>query len=203
MSLTDPGREVKGAAAKWPESARPIDTSRRTALTGGCRSPGNAHCTVDRGHAAPLQPSRSTGLAVDAQRRNEIFVELEPDPVAGIHAGAVDPARFPSPGSTQRSLESCAVPVEPCEHCTELAGEWSQGSADGREFIEDSFVPRLVGMVILCKLVVCCRDELPVGARSLEAGVQREKVAVGTVNLLGFSGSGELLPKLAFILGTT
>lgn len=57
-------------------------------------------------------------------------------------------------------------------------------------------------MVILRDLVVRGWEELPLSACSLEAGVQREKVAVGTVNLPGFSGSGELLPKLAFILGT-
>ena len=34
--------------------------------------------------------------SVDAEGCNEVFVELEPDPVAGFHVGLVDPVKFPA-----------------------------------------------------------------------------------------------------------
>ena len=62
-------------------------------------------------------------LPVDPERGDEVLVQLEPDPVAGVDVAAVDPASVSVLGAASRDGEPRVVPLEPGQEPSEPVGE--------------------------------------------------------------------------------
>ena len=75
-------------------------------------------------------------------------MELEPDAVAGVDVGPVDPFVLAGPGQAERGVEAGVVSGESREHIGEPRDQRSEGDAQLGELIEDADVPGSVGVVV-------------------------------------------------------
>lgn len=91
---------------------------------------------------------RSRGGAVDAEGRDEVLVQLEPDPVARIDLAPIDPGGLPRLRTLQGSGVSGVVPVEAFEDGGQAGRDRCQGVPDPGQLLQDPCVPRRLGMVV-------------------------------------------------------
>src|SRR5699024_6869682 len=119
---------------------------------------------------APACGASDLFSTVQAECGDEVLVELEPDTVAGVDVGAVNPGTLSGSCPRECAGESGVVPAESREDVAEAIDERAERTVDAAEFVQDAGVPGGVGMVV--------RDEpasvwfeLPVGAGSQQHGV--------------------------------
>src|SRR5690625_231000 len=96
---------------------------------------------------AEALPYLAVGPApVDAERGDQILVQLEPDPVAGVDVGPVHPVSLPRLGALQRGAEPLVVAGEPRQHGSQPADQMDQVVAECFELVQDAAVPGRVGV---------------------------------------------------------
>lgn len=99
--------------------------------------------------------------AVDAEKGDEILVELEPDEVAGVNAASVYPFALPGVRVAKRCVEAGAVSGGPREHVGESPDQRGEGGGQCVGLAEDSRVrPSFEAGNISCRTQACCSASL-------------------------------------------
>lgn len=130
-------------------------------------------------------------------------MQLEPDPVARVDVGAVDPAAVAGTGPRQCGGEAVVVTAEPGEDGGQPRGERAEPGADGGQLVQHPGVPHGVAVVVDREPVAVRRSQLPVGAGAAQARVERQERVVngGDLGLRRAAGLRQLCGQEAFVLG--
>lgn len=116
--------------------------------------------------------------SIDPKGGDEVFVELEPDAVAGVDVGLVDPVTLSASCCFQRCFVAGRVSFESDQNSRKSRGQRREFRPQRFEFIEDACIPCTVRMVIWGKLICFGRSDLPVCNGTQHPGVERQEIAV-------------------------
>lgn len=154
--------------------------------------------TVSR--MAGRQIDSGASVAIETERRDQVFVQFEPDSVAGVHARAVDPAGFSCPGLPQRNAESRVVSLKPGEQRPQSAGERGESAIQVGKLVEYRVIPSRIGVIIGCEPIIRTGAQLPIGARSLQTCIEWKKLAIQDTHLVATPRAHEFARELALVL---
>src|SRR5215213_6183039 len=119
------------------------------------------------------------GATLDAERGNQVFVQLHPYGVAGVRSRAVDPRELTVLCTFEGSQEALVITAEAGQPITQFAAQRFQLAAKLREAVQHPPVPRRIRMVIDRERVSAAGPQLPVRTGAHKQPVVREEFLVG------------------------